>query len=96
MLVEVAFAPSFNRTQLTISLNGSDISDRFTQTAATTLQALLTDLPLGDSALLVEHSPQQLSESLTLTNYPSGRTYYLGASRAALRLSDRTIRDNSR
>lgn len=71
VLVEVAFAPSFNRTQLTISLNGSDISDRFTQTAATTLQALLTDLPLGDSALLVEHSPQQLSESLTLTNYPS-------------------------
>ncbi len=71
VLVEVAFAASLNRTQLSISLNGSDISDRFTETAATTLQALLTDMPQGDSTLLVEHSPQQLSESLKLTNYPS-------------------------
>ena len=71
VLVEVVFAAPLNRTQLTISLNGRDISDRFTRTAATTLQALLTDLPQGDSTLLVEHSPQQLSESLKLTNYPS-------------------------
>jgi len=71
VLVEVAFTASLNRTQLSISLNGSDISDRFTETAATTLQALLTDMPQGDSTLLVEHSPQQLSESLKLTNYPS-------------------------
>ena len=63
VLVEVVFAAPLNRTQLTISLNGRDISDRFTRTAATTLQALLTDLPQGDSTLLVEHSPQRLSES---------------------------------
>ena len=71
VLVEVAFAAPLNRAELAISLNGSDISDSFTQTTATTLQALLTDMPLGDSTLLVEHRPQQLSESLKLTNYPS-------------------------
>ncbi|PCI79780.1 MAG: hypothetical protein COB20_04125 [SAR86 cluster bacterium] len=70
VLVEVTIGASVNSTQLLMSLNGSDISDRFRETAATTLQALLTDIPEGDSTLLVEQSNQQLSESLTLTNYP--------------------------
>jgi len=71
VLVEVKFAASLNQTQLTMSLNGSDISSRFRETAAMSLQALLTDMPEGDSTLLVEHSSSQLSESLNLTNYPS-------------------------
>jgi len=71
VLVEVTIGASVNSAQLSMSLNGSDITDRFTETAATTLQALLTDIPEGDSTLVVEHSSPQLSESLTLTNYPS-------------------------
>ena len=71
VLVEVTMGASVNSAQLLMSLNGSNISDRFRETAATTLQALLTDLPVGDSTLLVEHSSSQLSESLILTNYLS-------------------------
>lgn len=70
VLVEITINESVNRTQLTISLNGSDIRARFRETASTTLQALLTDLPEGDSTLVVELSNPQQNESLTLTNYP--------------------------
>lgn len=70
VLVEVRFAGSINRTQLSMSLNGSDITGRFRETAATTLQALLSEIPEGDSTLVVEHGGSQLRESLILTNYP--------------------------
>lgn len=70
VLVEVAIDASLSPGGLTVSLNGSDISDRFREVSATTLQALLTDLPLGDSTLSVEHRNEQLSDSLTLTNFP--------------------------
>lgn len=70
VLVEVTFGASIDSAQLSMQLNGSDIGDRFRETAATTLQALLTDLPQGDSTLVVEHAGLQLNESLTLTNYP--------------------------
>jgi len=71
LLVEVIIDESLSRVQLSMSLDGSDISDQFRETAATTLQALMTDIPEGDSTLLVEHRGAQLSESLNLTNYPS-------------------------
>ena len=71
LLVEVIIDESLSRAQLSMSLDGSDISDQFRETAATTLQALMTDIPEGDSTLLVEHRGAQLSESLNLTNYPS-------------------------
>ena len=71
LLVEVIIDESLSRAQLSMSLDGSDISDQFRETAATTLQALMTDIPEGDSTFLVEHRGAQLSESLNLTNYPS-------------------------
>ena len=71
LLVEVIVDESLSRAQLSMSLDGSDISDQFRETAATTLQALMTDIPEGDSTFLVEHRGAQLSESLNLTNYPS-------------------------
>ena len=70
VLVEVSFAASFNSSQLVMSLNGSDITGNFTETAATTLQALLTDLPEGNSTLVAQLSGTQLNESLILTSYP--------------------------
>ncbi len=70
VLVEVAIGATINARELSMSLNGSDISDRFRETATTTLQALLTDLPLGDSILLVQQRGSNVSESLQLTNYP--------------------------
>lgn len=70
VLVEITLGASVSSTQLSMSLNGSDVSDRFRETTTTTLQALLTDIPEGDSTLIVEQSSLQLSESLTLTNYP--------------------------
>lgn len=71
VLVEVTIGTAVNSAQLLISLNGSDITGRFRETAATTLQALLTDMPEGDSTLLAQLSGTQLSESLILTNYPA-------------------------
>lgn len=70
VLVEVAIDASLSSGGLTMSLNGSDVSGSFREVSATTLQALLTDLPLGDSTLSVEHRSGQLSDSLTLTNFP--------------------------
>lgn len=70
VLVEVTLAASHNPEQLLMTLNGSNISDRFRQTTSTTLQALLTDMPEGDSILVAQLSGSQLSKSLTLTNYP--------------------------
>ncbi len=70
VLVEVSLGASFNAAQLTVSLDGRDVSDQFRQTSSQTLQALLTGLPLGDSELLAEVDGAELGESITLTNYP--------------------------
>ncbi|GJM13899.1 MAG: hypothetical protein DHS20C12_23020 [Pseudohongiella sp.] len=70
VLVEVALGATLDAAQLRLSLNGDDVSDRFRETASNTRQALITDMPQGDSSLVAELSGSQLSESLTLTNYP--------------------------
>ncbi len=70
VLVEVSLGASFNAAQLSISLDGRDVREQFRQTSSQTLQALLTDLPIGDSTLLAEVDGAGLGESITLTNYP--------------------------
>lgn len=69
VLIEVSLGASFNAAQLSISLDGADVSDQFRQTSSQTLQALLTGLPEGDSTLRAEIDGTGLGESLTLTNY---------------------------
>jgi Tannase-like family of unknown function (DUF6351) len=70
VLVEVSLGAAIDSEQLSISLNGTEVRDDFTEVAASTLQGLLTGLPIGDSTLLVEHRNQSIGESLILTNYP--------------------------
>ena len=79
VLVEVMLGDSIHSAQLEMSLNGSVITDRFRETTATTLQALLTDLPDGDSTLVAALNGSPLSESLILTNYPSSGPIISGA-----------------
>ncbi len=52
-----------------VSLNGEDVTARFNQTGSGRWQALLTDLPLGDSELRAE-SGEGPAANLQLTNYP--------------------------
>lgn len=70
VLVEVSLQASFNAAQLAVSLNGRDVSEEFRQISSQILQALLVDLPLGDSTLVAGIAGTDVSESITLTNYP--------------------------
>ncbi|MEX0962679.1 MAG: DUF6351 family protein [Pseudohongiellaceae bacterium] len=70
VLVEVSLAASYNAAQLTIHLNSVDVSDQFRQTSSQTLQAVLTGIVEGDSTLTANVAEFDLSESITLTNYP--------------------------
>lgn len=56
-------------SQLRISLNGEDISAAFSERGGR-LEALLGNLPEGDSTLAVVNAANGMSETLALTNYP--------------------------
>ena len=45
VLVEITLDAAYNAAQLQVSLNHVDVSDRFRQTSAQTLQALLSAIP---------------------------------------------------
>lgn len=70
VLVGVTAADGIDATQLRISLNGNDVSGDFIAVSAQSLQALLTDLPLGESMLTAELSTGSNVASLQLSNYP--------------------------
>ncbi len=70
VLVEVSQDSQANTAPLSVSLNGEDISNAFRSVSAQRLQALLTDLPLGESELRASVSGSNESATLTLTNYP--------------------------
>jgi len=74
VLVEASLSSEIDPTELSVTLNGRDVGSSFRQTAPATLQALLTDLPEGDSTLVVglnrSSSSENLREILTLSNYP--------------------------
>lgn len=69
VLVEITLPERANVTQLRVSLNQADVTDEFISTSMHQLQALLTGLPLGESALVVEITGSELSQTLVLTNY---------------------------
>jgi len=69
VLLEVS-SEEHSLAQMKISLNGDDVTDQFIETADV-LSALLDDLPLGDSTLLVTVSGSDKAETLALTNYPA-------------------------
>lgn len=70
VLVEVTFADSFDATQLNVTLNGDAVTDRFRQTSSRSIQGFISGMPLGDSVLQAELNGTEISETLTLTNYP--------------------------
>lgn len=71
VLVEVAFTDTSSPNPYSVKLNDIDVTDRFVQVSSTRRQALLTGLPLGDSALVAEALASGNSDTLILTNYPS-------------------------
>jgi hypothetical protein len=68
VLLELEIDEGINADNVAVSVNGKDNSSRFTQISSRRLQALLTDLPVGDST--VSASAGGVSATLTLTNYP--------------------------
>lgn len=71
VLVEVSVDESVNPQPYTVKLNGADVSARFVSVTSRKRQALLTNLPEGESKLSVETIAGGVQETLTLTNYPS-------------------------
>lgn len=70
VLVEVVVDAGLNSQQLNVSLNGVDVTAEFITLSSLRLQALLTELPVGESVLVAEIADSDRSESLVLTNYP--------------------------
>ncbi len=70
VLVEINLGATLNASQLSVSLNGTDVTARLRMVSSQTMQALLSGLPEGDSVLSAQIKGTQLSESLTLSNYP--------------------------
>lgn len=70
VLLEVVLAEPLRTDQLSISLNGLDVTDKFRDVSSQAVQGILRDLDVGDSILVAEIKESQLSESLTLSNYP--------------------------
>lgn len=70
-LVEVSLDESVNPQPYTVKLNGTDVSARFVSVSGRKRQALLTNLPEGESQLSVEIVSGVAQETLILSNYPS-------------------------
>lgn len=70
VLVEVVLPANANPAALQVSLNAVVVTDRFRAVSSQRMQALLTDLPLGDSTLQASLGNNVGSASLVLTNYP--------------------------
>ena len=70
VLVEVTLGADARAGQLTVHLNESDVTYEFIEASPQRLQALLVDLPLGESTLHASLSGSDESASLLLTSYP--------------------------
>lgn len=68
-LVQIAVVQSANPQPYTVRLNELDITEQFVSVSASKRQALLTNLPAGESYLEVETTNGNATESLVLTNY---------------------------
>ena len=70
VLVAVSLTSGLNPAQLSVSLNGVDVTAEFVQTSPQQIQALLTGLPEGDSILAASVNGTASVETLSVTNYP--------------------------
>ncbi len=70
VLVEVSLDPSIASMPISVTLNGEDVSSEFVNVSSTKRQALLKNLPLGDSVIGASSASAELSEQLAVTNYP--------------------------
>jgi hypothetical protein len=70
VLVEVALEDGVNPAQVSVTLNGADISAEFLQVSSQRLQAMLSGLPEGDSTLQAVVTGENEQDQLILTNYP--------------------------
>lgn len=70
-LVEVNIAQDENPSDISIALNGRDISNQFVSVSSHRRQALLSDLPLGDSEIAARLSGNGDVSTLVVSNYPA-------------------------
>lgn len=79
VLVDVSVDESVDPQPYTVKLNGRDVTARFVSVSSHKRQALLSNLPEGESQLSVETLDGAGQETLTLTNYPSTGPIISGA-----------------
>lgn len=70
VLLEISVPEGINTALLNISLDGRELRTNFREVSSQSVQALVSGLPNGDSSLRVVIEGTQLTQSLTLTNYP--------------------------
>lgn len=70
VLLEISVPDGINTSLLNLSLDGIQLSADFREVSGRSAQALVRGIPNGDSTLLVSVEGTQLSNSITLSNYP--------------------------
>jgi hypothetical protein len=70
VLLEITIDPNLINVPVIVTVNGDDVSDQFINVSSTARQALLNNLPLGDSIVTAKLGPNGVPEQITLTNYP--------------------------
>ncbi|MBT3530252.1 MAG: hypothetical protein HOF74_04345 [Gammaproteobacteria bacterium] len=70
VLLELEVEAGLSPEQLSITLNESDVSHLFRAVGSSRIQAMLTDIPVGDSRVTATAANSSETASLTLTNYP--------------------------
>lgn len=81
-MVELTVPETNAATPFSVKLNDTDVSDLFVQVSSTRRQALLSNLPQGDSTLVVEAPAAGTQQSLTLSNHPSSGPIISGSHQA--------------
>lgn len=71
VLVEISTDEGLNPEPYSVKLSGIDVTAQFVSVSSRKRQALLKNLPEGESQLLVEMLSGPGKQTLTLTNYPS-------------------------
>jgi hypothetical protein len=71
VLVEVSIDEGASPQPITVKLNGTDVTAQFVSVTSRKRQALLTNLPAGESQLSAQASSGSVLDTLILTNYPS-------------------------
>jgi pimeloyl-ACP methyl ester carboxylesterase len=79
VLIDISLAPAIASAPLNVTVNGDDVTEQFINVSAASKQALLRNLPVGDSAIEARSGPNGAVEQLTITNYPLSGPIISGA-----------------